>query len=188
MLLFELCLKHCPLLTFCVPTRRTTSSRQPRTPARKRWSSSAWPTRAGWRASSAPSWSCSASAQRLEGDRPLNWLFNLQFWRSCRHPEFLKQESHHRSCVDARRALGLRETSHRRFVCGRCWRLKYLFSCSVRLKVPLDFKDCTERWTVVKCETVMGFSLTVRDHLVRTTNENFRKLINTRELSVSMNW
>lgn len=58
--------------------RRRALSRRPRTLARRRWCSSAWPTRAGWRASSTPSWSCSASVPRPERRLPrttrLTWL------------------------------------------------------------------------------------------------------------------
>lgn len=56
----------CSIYHCCFLTRRTTLSRQQRILARRRWCSSAWPTKAGWRAFSVLSWSFSASVQRPE--------------------------------------------------------------------------------------------------------------------------
>lgn len=47
-------------------SRQTPLSRQLRTQVRRKWFSSAWPTKAGWIPSSAPSSSCSRSAPKPE--------------------------------------------------------------------------------------------------------------------------
>lgn len=70
-------------------SRLTPLSRQLKTPAKRKWCSSAWPTRVGWTVSLTPSLSCSLSAPKREPRQEKDFRE-----RSKRRNERKRNESH----------------------------------------------------------------------------------------------